>query len=217
MTRMQPLGFGIDFAGILILIISGMLYGRWVMKKRKIWNRRSGSIFYFAVLLIFGVGGFLMLQYEYHWLKIFRYFILMYGLLLLAFIDVREKVIPNQGILMLLGIRFLLMVGDVIAYPQVWLAILISFGAGMLGGGLLFFLPALFSKNAIGMGDVKMVAVMGFYLGFQVLMSDLAVTLTLTVMVGLILLLLNRKSFKSELPFAPFAAVGTIVTLLLGF
>ena len=81
---------------------------------------------------------------------------------------------------------------------------------------MLFFLTSRVMKNGIGMGDVKLIAVLGYYLGFQVLMSDMVISLLLTVVGGLTSLLIQKKSLRSELPFAPFVATGTMITILLG-
>ena len=66
------------------------------------------------------------------------------------------------------------------------------------------------------MGDVKLVGTAGYYLGFQVLMSDLIVTMAFMLLVGAGGLLSKKISLKTELPFAPFLAAGTILTLLAG-
>lgn len=158
-----------------------------------------------------------MKLYSYHILKLFRYWGLMYALLLLALLDAGKKVIPNRALLILLGIRTVLMVGECICFPQICTEIVISAAIGMAGGGLLFLLAGLLVGKGIGMGDVKLIGVMGYFLGFQVLMSDLVITLTLTVLSGLTALVLKKASIRSELPFAPFAAVGTMITILMGF
>ena len=78
-------------------------------------------------------------------------------------------------------------------------------------------LAGLVTKRGMGMGDVKLIAVMGYYLGFQVLMSSLILTLTLTVAGGILILVLKKGTLHTEMPFAPFAAAGTIITILMGF
>lgn len=150
-------------------------------------------------------------------MKIIRYWGLMYALLLLALLDSEKKVIPNRALLVLLGIRTVLMVGECICFPQLCMEIVMSAALGMAGGGLLFLLAGLLAGRGIGMGDVKLIGIMGYFAGFQVLMSDLIITLTLTVLAGLTALVLKKASLRSELPFAPFAAVGTMITILMGF
>lgn len=203
---------------ICILFIPAAFWGVNRLKQWGIWEKRSAKVIYTAgILLIFPAGGFLMFSYGYHWLKVFRYFTIMYSLLLLALLDWRDKIVPNRWLAVLMGIRLLFLTGDVIAYPLQWTAILLSSGIGFLGGSFLFLAASVFSKKGIGMGDVKLIGVMGFYLGFQVLMSSLVITLSITVLFSLFMLLTKKMSLKSEIPFVPFLAVGTITTLLMGF
>lgn len=168
-------------------------------------------------VLIFGAGCWFMMVYEYHLLKIVRYWLLMYGLLLLAFLDAEKKIIPNQALLVMTGTRTILLIGECICFPELYFEILVSAFIGLLGGGLLFLIPGILMKKGIGMGDVKLAAVIGYYLGFQVLMSNLMITLTLTVLAGVTALIVKKASPYSEIPFVPFAAVGTIITILMGF
>lgn len=198
-------------------LTAGILLGRRQLRRWKIANRRNQILLVAGALVIFLPGGYLMKLYSYHILKLFRYWGLMYALLLLALLDAGKKVIPNRALLILLGIRTVLMVGECICFPQICTEIVISAAIGMAGGGLLFLLAGLLVGKGIGMGDVKLIGVMGYFLGFQVLMSDLVITLTLTVLSGLTALVLKKASIRSELPFAPFAAVGTMITILMGF
>lgn len=195
----------------------GILLGKRLLGRRDAWNRKTAVLVAWDCALIFLAGIWLMGLYGYHWLKILRYLTIMYGLLLLAVIDAREKIIPNSALAMLAGFRMILLIGDVFVFPELGAEIMISAGAGLAGGGILFLAAGATVGKGLGMGDVKLVAVMGFYLGFKALMSSLIIILTLTALAGTGLLLFKKISLKSELPFAPFAAAGTVIALLMGF
>ena len=201
---------------ICVSMAAAILFGRYQLKRWDLWNRKMQVVLAVLAVFIFPCGGFLMGQYGYHPLKIFRYWILMYGLLLLGILDTDRKRIPNRALLFLLAVRTLLLVGECMAYPQIWMEILLSSCAGLAGGTGLLLLTAFFAKKGIGMGDVKLVGTVGYYLGFQVLMSDLIITMVLMILVGAGGLLTRKMSLKTELPFAPFLAAGTILTLLAG-
>lgn len=193
-----------------------LLFGRRWLKKWEIWERRTGWALLVGEAVVFIAGTYLMGLYGYHILKIVRYWGLMYALILLAVLDWKKKIVPNHVLLVLLGVRTVLMAAECICFPYAILEIILSSAAGMGGGWLMFFLAALLSRGGIGMGDVKLIAVMGYYLGFQVLMSDLILTLLLTVLAGVLALAFRKVSLHTELPFVPFAAMGTILTILLG-
>lgn len=207
----------IGTAAAILGTAGGIWLGKRQLGRRDVWNRKTGIVVALGCFLIFPAGIWLMDLYGYHWLKILRYLTIMYGLLLLAVIDAREKIIPNSALALLAGFRLILLLGDGLVYPELAAEIMLSAGAGLAGGGILFLAAGLAVRKGLGMGDVKLVAVMGFYLGFKVLMSSLVITLTLTVLAGTGLLLLKKLSLKSELPFAPFAAAGTLMALLMGF
>lgn len=195
----------------------GICFGRYQLNIWKLMSRKRMMILTAGSVLIFGAGCWFMMVYEYHLLKIVRYWLLMYGLLLLAFLDAEKKIIPNQALLVMTGTRTILLIGECICFPELYFEILVSAFIGLLGGGLLFLIPGILMKKGIGMGDVKLAAVIGYYLGFQVLMSNLMITLTLTVLAGVTALIVKKASPYSEIPFVPFAAVGTIITILMGF
>ena len=198
-------------------LAAGIVLGRKQLRRWKIANKRNQALLTIGTIIVFLAGGYLMKLYGYHILKIIRYWGLMYALLLLALLDSEKKVIPNRALLVLLGIRTVLMVGECICFPQLCMEIVMSAALGMAGGGLLFLLAGLLAGRGIGMGDMKLIGIMGYFAGFQVLMSDLIITLTLTVLAGLTALVLKKASLRLELPFAPFAAVGTMITILMGF
>ena len=204
---------GLALAGFL----AGIVFGDRQMKRWQIETRLYRVILVLSCAAVFGLGGWLMSTYGYHILKAVRYWILMYGLILIGMIDSRKKIIPNKAVLVLLGVRTLLLAGEMVCFPQLILEIAVSSGAGLAGGGLLFLTVSLIAKKGIGMGDIKLIGVMGYYLGFKVLMSNLIITLTLTVLGGITGLVLRKTSLRSEMPFAPFAAAGTIITIMMGF
>ncbi len=196
---------------------AGMYFGRRQLLRWGIWSRKNMAVMAAASCIVFFAGGFLMSRYGYHFLKIIRYWALMYGLLLTALVDGAKRIIPNKALLAMAGLRTVLLLGECACFPGALTEIILSAGIGLFGGGLLFLLPGALVKKGIGMGDVKLIAVMGYFLGFQVLMSALILILTLTVFAGLFALLLKKASLRSEMPFAPFAAAGTMVTILMGF
>ena len=98
-----------------------------------------------------------------------------------------------------------------------WLDILKSAGGGMLLGFLIFFLARIFSRKSVGMGDVKLAAVLGWYLGGSLIWFDIVVSLSLAALYSIVQLILKKLNMKDSIPLAPFFSVGTILILLLGF
>jgi leader peptidase (prepilin peptidase)/N-methyltransferase len=87
--------------------------------------------------------------------------------------------------------------------------------AAAAGGGFLFFV-ALAYPRGMGMGDVKLVAVMGLYLGRAVAPAML-IGFAAGAAVGLVVVARHGAAARKQaLPFGPFLALGGIVALWFG-
>ena len=151
---------------------------------------------------------FFFSKYGYHWLKAVRYMI---------FEDQQKTIIPNKLLLFMFVIRAVILAGEITVKPSYWLDILKSAGGGMLLGFLIFFLARIFSRKSVGMGDVKLAAVLGWYLGGSLIWFDIVVSLSLAALYSIVQLILKKLNMKDSIPLAPFFSVGTILILLLGF
>jgi leader peptidase (prepilin peptidase)/N-methyltransferase len=138
------------------------------------------------------------------------------GLVLVAFlvpialIDLDHRIIPNR----LTGPAAVLAIALGTALdPGGELERLI---AGVAAGAVLLA-PSLLHPSGMGMGDAKLVAVLGLYLGRGVGPAFL-VAFTVGTAVGLVIML--RKGLtagrKTAVPFGPFLALGGLVGVLAG-
>ncbi|HET6448365.1 MAG TPA: prepilin peptidase [Conexibacter sp.] len=127
-----------------------------------------------------------------------------------ALIDLDHRLIPN--VLTLTGALVALAIGlatDPAGVPQQLLA-------GAAAGGFLL-VAALARPGGMGMGDVKLAAVLGLFLGWQVGVA-LLVALLAGTLVGLAVIARRgvTEGRRTALPFGPFLALGGIVALLAG-
>ena len=92
-----------------------------------------------------------------------------------------------------------------------------SFGA-LFGGGLTWCLRALYfyirGFEGMGLGDVKMLAIIGAFLGWQGAFLVLLVGAILGVAVGLILAIRSRRGMKTALPFGVCLGIASLIVLL---
>jgi leader peptidase (prepilin peptidase)/N-methyltransferase len=123
--------------------------------------------------------------------------------------DLERRVIPN--VILLVG--GLICVGVVVATDPGSLPERFAAAAG--GGGFLL-VAALVHPRGMGMGDVKLAALMGLFLGASIVPA-LFVAIALGGLVGLgLMLLYGPEARKHAIPFGPFLAVGGVVGLLAG-
>jgi leader peptidase (prepilin peptidase)/N-methyltransferase len=68
----------------------------------------------------------------------------------------------------------------------------------------------------MGMGDVKLAFFMGLFLSWPNILVSLFLAFFIGAIIGLILIILGKKTLKSEIPFAPFLVTGTFLAIFLG-
>jgi leader peptidase (prepilin peptidase)/N-methyltransferase len=85
------------------------------------------------------------------------------------------------------------------------------------GAAFFFLLLVLVSKGKwMGLGDVKLVFLMGLVLGWPNILAALFLSFLTGAIAGLVLIVLGRKTMKSEIPFGPFLTASTIIILVFG-
>jgi leader peptidase (prepilin peptidase)/N-methyltransferase len=128
----------------------------------------------------------------------------------IAVIDFDLKVIPNK----LTGPAAVLAVALGAVLEPSYLPEQLVAGAGAL---VFFMLPALIHKKGMGMGDVKLAAVLGLYLGRDVAPA-IMIGLVLGVIVGAAVVAVKGVSEgrRTKVPFGPFLAMGALVAFFAG-
>jgi len=130
-------------------------------------------------------------------------------LLAVTLTDLERRVIPNKVLLVaaVLGVA-IAAVGDPGSLPERAIA--------ALGAGGLFFVAALAYPRGMGLGDVKLAATMGLFLGRDVAPA-IFVALLAGSLVGLAMIARDGAGARKQaIPFGPFLAFGGVVGLLLG-
>ncbi len=131
-----------------------------------------------------------------------------------AVIDARRRIVPHRIVLPCLA-GFAAAVAILDAANGAVSAAKAAVGCLTFGGGLL--LVALLSPEAMGLGDVKLGALIGLVLGSLGLeyVAVAAGTTSLAGGLGATAVLLVRRRRGSSMPFAPFLAIGAILSAVL--
>jgi leader peptidase (prepilin peptidase) / N-methyltransferase len=132
----------------------------------------------------------------------------------IAVIDFRHYLIPDllnyPGIV--LGLAASLLPGGLTA----WQSLL---GAALCGGFLFsvgFVAEKLLKKEAMGFGDVKLLALCGAWFGLSTTLMGLMFAAFLGTVIGLPMLWLRRLNEERHLPFGPFICVGVLLAAVAG-
>ena len=139
--------------------------------------------------------------------------ILVCILIALFGIDLEHQILPNVITLPGIAIGVLL---SLIAPPG-WKDALIGV---LLGGGVLYAIAGAYylwrREEGMGMGDVKMLAMIGAFLGWKAVLVTLVLSSFAGAIIGLALMAAQRGTMKFALPFGTFLAIGAIVAMLAG-
>jgi leader peptidase (prepilin peptidase)/N-methyltransferase len=127
-----------------------------------------------------------------------------------AAIDLRYRIVPNR--LVAIGTPLGLVLQLSLA-PERWLELVLA----TLAAFLLLFAVAVFSPGGMGMGDVKLAAMLGAFLGRAVSVALMSGLLLAAVPSILVLARFGVKGGRKEtLPLGPFLALGGLLALLFG-
>ena len=163
------------------------------------------------------LNGFLyLLNFYYFGLSIdfVFYSFLISILIVISFIDYYEQIIPDGLVLMILisAIIYRLSIYFIDNTPLAfWNSII-----GFLTGGVLFLLIAVVSKGAMGGGDIKLIAVLGFILGLKKTLLNILLSFLIGAVFSILLLLSGKKGRKDAIPFGPFICLAFLITILYG-
>ncbi len=95
-----------------------------------------------------------------------------------------------------------------------------SLVGALVGGGLLFLVAALYQilrkRQGLGMGDVKMMAMVGAFLGWRLALLTIFLGSLLGSIVGIILVVFGGRTLQSKLAFGTFLGAAAAVSLFFG-
>ena len=141
-------------------------------------------------------------------------FIFCAALIVISFIDLKLQIIPNSISLPGIPLCFLC------SFAVPWTNPLESAIGILVGGGLLYGVAAgywyLMKKEGMGGGDIKLLAMIGAFLGWKGALMALVMGSFAGSMVGIGIMLLRGKDLKYAVPFGPFLSLGAVCSLLYG-
>jgi leader peptidase (prepilin peptidase)/N-methyltransferase len=142
------------------------------------------------------------------------FFIFTAVLIVITFIDLDHQIIPD--ILSLPGIPiFLLAAIFIVKLP--WLEALIGL---LVGGGVLFLIAYIYElitkREGMGGGDIKLLAMIGGFLGWKSLIFVLLFSSLAGAVVGITVMIIKKQDMKYAVPFGPFLSAAAVAYLFCG-
>lgn len=167
------------------------------------------SFIYIAILYRYGIQKSFLEN-----LDLIKYLILAPMLLSVVVIDYKLQIIPNRLNLTMfeIGLVFAFLYG----FSNV--AISINMLLGMLAGGGIFLIITLlgglvYGKEAMGLGDVKLMGALGLYFGLTNIIIVSLVSFLICAIISIFLLATKIKKTDEYIPFGPFIVVGAFISI----
>jgi leader peptidase (prepilin peptidase)/N-methyltransferase len=171
------------------------------------------AVLYLAVFNRFGASS--------PWILL-AYFTFVSALIVIFFIDIDHQIIPDG--ITLPGILIAIIAGSTVLPDPFSVMDLLGWRSSLIGclaGGGSFYLIAvtgrlILKKDAMGGGDIKMMAMVGGVLGWKGVFLTTFMGSLLGSVVGISLIMLKGKEWGSRIPFGPYLAAGALVSLFYG-
>lgn len=141
-------------------------------------------------------------------------FIFCSALVVITFIDLEHQIIPDE--ISLSGI----VIGFVLSFfipGHTWLNSLLGI---VLGGGSLLLVAYLYQfltgKDGMGGGDIKLLAMMGAFLGWKAIPFIIFASSLVGSVIGITIMTMQKKDSKLAIPFGPYLAFGAVLYIFYG-
>ncbi len=148
------------------------------------------------------------------WLAL-EYYIFVFGLVVITFIDLDHYIIPD--VMSLPGIVIGLL-GAFLNPEREFISALLGV---LMGGGFLwavaYFYEVFRKQEGMGGGDIKLLAWIGAVLGWPAIPFVILSSSIVGSIVGIFVMRKSENGLKTVIPFGPFLALGSVMYLLGGY
>lgn len=194
---------------ILILFFGSSCYV--IKDKIRKWSLKKWVYLSYGFVSV--VGGALLFINEPDKHKMLLEFLLFQGLYLASLVDCYIKEVPNRLLLLLLGVWAIMLgiqvisAGNILVVSKVFVNFVICFA----------FLAVcyLLLRRGMGMGDVKLLFIIGIYTSFTEMIQILFFGALIAFVFSMAYSARKKMDRKREYPFVPFLCLGYVINLFL--
>jgi leader peptidase (prepilin peptidase)/N-methyltransferase len=150
------------------------------------------------------------------------YWLALSGLILGTFVDFEHMIIPDRVTLggMLAGVVLSACFPVMHGKTDMAASVTASALGLVIGVGLLLAVAWLgrlaFKKDAMGLGDVKLLGAVGAFLGWQAVIFTIMLSSVVGSLVGGLMVVMRRKEWQSQIPYGPYLALAALLWILGG-
>ncbi|MBQ6392307.1 MAG: prepilin peptidase, partial [Eubacterium sp.] len=141
-------------------------------------------------------------------------FLFLMILILIGWIDYKKQIIPNilNGLILVLGVLMQIcgmMLSETISFPEHIIGLFILSAPLILLG--------IFYNGSFGMGDVKLLASTGFFMGWKNLVMGTFLGSFIAAMICIISLIQHKMGLKDKIAFGPYLCMGMAIVRLINW
>ena len=192
----------------------------WLRGRCASCSARISARYPLVEMLTAGLSALVAWKFGFGWPTLAA-LVLTWFLVALAAIDIDRQLLPDSLTLPLMWIGLLLSLftptSASLPVPVDPRAALIGAAAGYLSLWSVYHLfRALTAKEGMGYGDFKLLAALGAWLGWQMLLPTVIIVAAVGAVVGIVLIVARGRSSSVPIPFGPFLAAGGWLMLMYG-
>ncbi|OGO77575.1 MAG: peptidase A24 [Clostridiales bacterium GWB2_37_7] len=167
------------------------------------------SIQYPIVELLTGLIFLLLFNKFFISMDFLKYTVLLSLLIIITLVDLERQEIPDELIL------FGLVAGLIFNIYNIKTDMVPGIIGFILGGGS-FLIIAMLTNGAMGGGDIKLMAVLGLFFGWKLIILIALLAFIIGAVLSLILIAAKIKTRKDYIPFGPFIAIASLIVIFYG-
>lgn len=167
------------------------------------------SLQYPIVELLTGIVFLLLFNKFFISMELLKYAMLSSLLIVVTVIDLERQEIPDELII------FGLIAGLLFNIYNIKTDMIPGIMGFVLGGGV-FLIIAMLTNGAMGGGDIKLMAVLGLFFGWKIIILISIIAFIIGAVISLILIAVKVKSRKDYIPFGPFIAIAALTAIFYG-
>lgn len=176
--------------------------------------RTSISTRYPVVELLTGfISGFIAWHFGYGF-AVFAALVFVWAMMALAFIDMDTQLLPNDITLPLLWGGLLANLGD--GFTDIRSAVIGTVAGYLVLWSVYWCFKLITGREGMGYGDFKLLAVIGAWLGWQMLPLVILFSSLVGAIVGIGLIVIAKRGRHVPIPFGPYLVGGGFVALFWG-
>ena len=176
---------------------------------------------YILMIIVALINAGLLYKFNFT-LSFFKYIVLAPMLISAFCIDYKLQIIPNRLTLTIFETGLIFTFLNVIINTNLGITTLTNSLLGMFVGGGVFLLitligGAIAGKEAMGFGDVKLMAALGLYFGTINIGIISVISFLLAAIISVGILIVKKKGFNDYIPFGPFIVVASSIVMFTPF